>query len=109
MLKAINGNDESAYTATSSCRFLAKTSVSAVNTGTGIKLSWTKITGAANYQICRRELVDGVWSAWKTITYATGTSYTDTSVQDGVTYSYIIRAKNSWALGAFTSTPGIKH
>ncbi len=109
MVKAINSWAESAYTATPSCRFLSKVAPSVSNASNGIKLSWSKVSCAANYQICRREIVDGEWSAWKTITHVTVTSYTDTTTKKGVTYSYIIRAKNSWALGAYGSTKSIKH
>ena len=63
------------------------------NTSTGIKVSWSKVTGATQYYVYRKTSSTS-WSKIKTITSGSTTSYTDTSVKAGETYTYTVRAHN---------------
>ncbi len=54
---------------------------------TSAKLSWTKVAGAAGYNIQKK--VDG---SWKTVKNTTSTSYTVTGLKANSTYSFRVRA-----------------
>ncbi|MBE6824492.1 MAG: hypothetical protein E7513_04000 [Ruminococcaceae bacterium] len=57
-----------------------------VNTYTGVKISWNKVAGASKYKVYVKTS-DG----WKTKGYTTSTSFTDTSVKGGKSYTYTVR------------------
>ena len=61
---------------------------SAVASGTGIKVTWSAVTGATGYRLYRK----GGGSGWKALKDVSGTSYTDTSAKAGTTYTYTARA-----------------
>ena len=56
----------------------------------GLKVSWEKVEGAAKYKIYGKK--DGKWKALGT---STKTSFTDTDVTSGKTYSYRVRAMDA--------------
>ena len=67
------------------------------NTKQGVVINWTEVSGAQTYQISRRT-ADG---KWKNLSRkATGTSYTDNTAQNGVTYYYTVRALNGSVISA---------
>ena len=82
---------------------LPRPTVTATNVAsTGkIKLSWTKIEGAAKYQIVRS--LDK--TNWEHLDYTTGTSVTNTKTEAGKTYYYKVRAihSNSAATSAYSA------
>lgn len=57
------------------------------NTAGGVKLSWSRFTGASKYRIYYR--AGGVWTR---LAQVSGTSYTDTAIKDGQTRVYTVRA-----------------
>lgn len=58
-----------------------------------MKLTWTKVSGAAGYEIYRSTAKDGKYSKIKTITKGSTKTYTDKSkISSGKTYYYKIRA-----------------
>ena len=61
---------------------------SASNVTGGVKFKWKAVTGAESY-IVYRKTGSGSWSKIGT---STSTSYTDTSVKSGKSYSYSVRA-----------------
>ncbi|MES2527358.1 MAG: fibronectin type III domain-containing protein [Bdellovibrionota bacterium] len=70
----------------------APTTLVATSTGAGTaSLTWTAATGAASYNIYRGTAT-GVYT--QIATGITGTSYPDTTVTDGTTYYYAVRAYN---------------
>ena len=73
---------------------LSKPSVTSFSwKGTGLKISWKKVSGATGYQIQRWE--DGQWSVWKTA--GSGTlSVTDKTLKKGKVYQYRIRAYRTY-------------
>ena len=55
------------------------------NTSSGVEVNWKEVANAENYRVGRR----AENGKWKVLTNsATGSSYTDTTAEDGVTYYY---------------------
>ena len=69
---------------------LATPQVSVSKSGSGLKVSWKPITGAVKYRVFRKAPGDTKWRTLKDVA-STTTSYTDTNVKNGVTYTYTVR------------------
>jgi hypothetical protein len=65
-----------------------------------VKLSWQFQSGITNYQIFRKVKTDNNWGAALATLTASDTSYTDNSVQVGISYEYLI-AKNAGSYNAY--------
>jgi beta-N-acetylhexosaminidase len=71
------------------------------STTDSITFSWGKVTGASGYRVYKK--VSGKWTKLKTISGAGKTSYTDTELKAGKTYSYKVKAytesdgKTTWS------------
>ena len=80
-----------------------------VNVADGIAIAWNKVPGAAKYKI----VVKTATSGWKTIAYSTGSTYTWTGAESGVTYTFgivCVTADGKTVTSAFDSTgKTIKH
>ncbi|MCD8381870.1 MAG: hypothetical protein LUC30_02980 [Clostridiales bacterium] len=70
----------------------------------GIKVTWSKVTGAAGYFIYRKTSASGSWTRIATVSSGSTTVYLDTSVSSlsaGTTCYYTVRAfdstKNCWS------------
>ncbi len=59
------------------------------NNAKGVKLSWSKFSGASRYRVYYRS------NGWTRLATVSGTTYTDTSVKNGTTRVYTVRALNS--------------
>ena len=59
--------------------------------GSGIIVTWAKADGAVKYKVYRKTAGTG----WTGVATVTGTSWTDKTVQAGVTYAYTVKALNS--------------
>ncbi len=70
------------------------------NTTTGVKITWSKVSGAESYVVYRKS-GSGSYKAIKTVT---GTSYTDTTAKSGTKYTYTVKAKNIAGLGSYNKT-----
>ncbi len=72
-----------------------------------VALSWPSVTGAASYTVKRAFVGSGVYAPLAS--GLTGTSYTDTTAANGMTYDYVVTAVNSIGESAAspvaTSTP----
>lgn len=66
----------------------APKNISAVNTTAGIKLNWSKVSGAGRYRVFRK--ASGA-SSWSAVATTTALSYTDKNVKSSATYSYTVR------------------
>lgn len=64
----------------------------------GMTVTWTPVAGATKYNVYRKE-IDG--TAYSLIGTATGTSYTDTTAQSNVVYTYTVSAANDTGCGAY--------
>ena len=76
-----------------------------------VSLSWQAVAGATSYNIYRTA-ESGYESAAPSVTGITGTSYTDTGLNDGTTYYYQVVAVNSSGPSGFSpeahaTTPGV--
>lgn len=96
-IRAVDGSSKS-YKSDShfddNCKTITyKATLNVVNTtGTDIKISWNKVSGAKKYYVYRKK---GSAKKWSKIKTTTSTSYTDTSVKSGTTYKYMVKAINS--------------
>ena len=108
-VKAVNGKIKSSTKSTESLVCLKTTTIKASPKTNGIKLSWSKVTGAKQYKLYRSELQNGKWSSWATLTKvdASATSFVDETVKPGVVYKYSIKAVNGSSYGSRTSTSKI--
>lgn len=59
------------------------------NTGSAIKVTWTAVKGVSGYTVYRKA---GSATSWTNMGKVKGTSYTDTKVKAGTTYTYTVRA-----------------
>ena len=73
-------------------KYVAQPSINKVaNTVNGVAIAWNKVPGAAKYKI----VVKTATSGWKTIGYSTGSTFTWTGAESGVTYTFGIRCVTS--------------
>ncbi len=70
------------------------------NVNEGISVKWDAVSGATKYCIYRKVAGASAFSYYKTVK---NTSFVDTSVTNGKTYSYSIAAMNSTGSGAYHS------
>lgn len=107
-VRAVNGLCKSAYKASSALLYLAQPTVKISNTDTGIKVSWTKATGATGYRVYRSQYDEttATWSSWKNMGTAKSnkSSWVDKSVIDGITYKYTVRSVNGKVLSSYTAS-----
>jgi hypothetical protein len=91
----------------------AASGLTATTAGTGqISLSWTAGSGATSYNLYRAAESGYESAIAPVVTGITGTSYTDTGLNDGTTYYYQVVAVNSsgpsgFSAEAHATTPGV--
>ncbi len=110
-VRAINGDVKSAFCAAKSIKY-AITSLATptmtlkadVSTGQPV-VSWTKVNGAAQYEIFRS--TDG--SKFSIIRRTAALSYTDTTAAAGTTYYYQVRAISGDVKSAFCAPQSIQY
>lgn len=72
---------------------------SITSTPDGLKLEWGGVDGALNYYVYRK--VEGA-KTWKYVANVkNGTSFTDENVEDGVTYTYTVKAMCGFRMSAY--------
>ncbi len=62
------------------------------NVGGGVKITWTKVTGADGYYVYRKAPGETVWKKIATVKGNAKVTYKDTNVASGKTYAYQIKA-----------------
>ncbi|MBE6752464.1 MAG: hypothetical protein E7556_08065 [Ruminococcaceae bacterium] len=97
-VRACNGKTfKSEYKSSDKILYLARPTVKLANNESGVEVSWNKVTGAKGYIVYRAEFNDETqkYSSWKNYGEVTGNvfEWTDTSVVQGATYKYTVRAK----------------
>lgn len=103
---AVDAEDNELETVSSeSVMRLNPTTVTLNNTASAINISWTSNSKAQAFRISRSQYENGNWSQWTTITDATGTTFSDTTVEDGVNYRYMVQAVNGTYTGAESNIP----
>ena len=87
-----SGNILGTYSAVKTGAHLKAPTISqTTNTAGGLKLTWTKVAGAAGYRILRKAPGETAFTAYATTT-TTGVTWTDTGVTAGNAYAYQVRA-----------------
>lgn len=66
---------------------------------TGVKVTWTKSSGATKYNIYRKLPSDSAWSHAGFV--GDVDSFTDTTVESGKTYLYSVRARNTATVSSY--------
>ena len=86
--------DGSAYTSDyrsgKSVKYVAAPKLTLSSTSKGVSIKWNSVAGASKYRVYYKSGSD-----WKKLTDTTGTSFVDTDVRNGKTYTYTIRAMDS--------------
>lgn len=113
-VRAVYGNYTSYYnTKGVSVKYIASPAVKVANASTGVKVSWSKISGAKSYTVYRKTTSAKSWTKLAT---TTSTSYTDKKAKSGTTYVYTVKATDGkvnsgyntsgWKI-KFLSAPGV--
>lgn len=85
-------------------RYYSIPELSAVsNTASGIKVTWQKVSGAAQYRVYRKS-GSGSWGRIKDVT---STSYTDTTAKSGQSYTYTVRVLYNGTTASGYDTTGL--
>ncbi|MCD8383081.1 MAG: hypothetical protein LUC30_09285, partial [Clostridiales bacterium] len=79
-VRAVSDNDISSYVTNKSIIRLSQPEITLANTATGVKISWSKVTGATSYRVYRKT-VGGSWQNLASVSSNT-LSYTDTAVAE---------------------------
>ena len=91
---------------------LATPTVKAVNTKTGVKVEWNKISNAQSYIIYRSTYNASTkkWSKWSAIkNYESSNQYLDKKATLGTIYRYTVRAVNGNVLSKYKSSDNIRY
>ena len=82
--------NEKGVTAKAQLKIPAMKTASAVN-GKDLKITWGKVNGAEGYAVFRKT-ANSTWKRIKTIKSAATRTYTDTKVDPGISYTYMVKA-----------------
>ena len=106
-VRAYAGSAQSTYDGSKTIKFLLQPSPVLSNAAAGVKVSWSKINGAANYAVYRKTASTN-WTRIATLS-STAASYTDTSIRNnsGTTYYYTVRAISGSAMSTYKTTCSI--
>ena len=86
--------DGSAYTSDyrsgKSIKYVAAPKLTLANTSSGVSIKWNTVAGASKYRVYYKS-----GNSWIKLTDLTGSSFVDTHVENGKTYTYTIRAMDA--------------
>lgn len=110
-VRACNGSFKSNYKASANLLYLAQPTVKIANNANGVKISWSKVSGAKGYTVYRSEFINGAWSSWKNMGTAKSnkTSWIDKSVVSGTQYKYTTRTINGNFKSSYKATSGLMY
>ncbi len=74
----------------------------ASNVSTGVRVTWSRSSGAAGYYVYRKST--GNWQRVAVIRNSATTSYTDTTAVSGTDYRYTVRAVSGSVLSGYSSS-----
>lgn len=82
---------------------------SLTNTSSGIKIKWSKVSGADGYQIYRKSS-SGSYKKIKTVTSGSTVSYTDTAVKskNGTAYTYAVKAYSGSSTSSYKGVKTVR-
>ena len=89
--------------------FLAQPTVKIANNAKGVKVAWSKVSGATGYTVYRSEYKKGEWTKWASrgTAKANNSSWVDTKVTSGVQYKYTVRAINGKYKSTYVSSSAL--
>ena len=101
-VKGYDGEEYTPYNQTGITReFLTSAKISGITSYLGgPKVSWSKVSGAAKYEVYRKTKS----SSWKKIDTTSSTSYQDTSAKKGTKYYYAIRSVDGSSKSYYSSS-----
>ena len=109
-IRAINGTGYSAFdtSKTDTIQPITAPTAKVVNKSGGVQVSWNNVANATNYGVYRKTTGS---NSWVLVGTTAGTSFTDTGVIRGKTYTYSIRAINGTGYSAYDGSKcaSIKH
>ena len=108
-VRTVKNKLASGYKGTSGLVYLSQPTVNIANASTGVKVSWSKVSGATGYTVYRSELSNGKWSSWKNMGTAKSdkSSWVDKSAKSGTQYKYTVRAVNGGSKSTYKATSGL--
>ena len=109
VVRAINGGTIGKFCASKSIKCTAALGVPTMTLKLGSNskpvISWTKVTGAAQYEVYRS--LTGKANSYSIVRRTAGLIFTDTSTAEGKTYYYVVRAINGGATGKFCASRSV--
>ena len=111
-VKAFKGGKSTATYNKISCTFAATpATVTAANSGDGVKVSWSAVAKASNYRVYKRVVnADGTKTAWEYLVKSTtAKSYADSNVANDVKYEYMVRANVGGTYSADSAIASVYH
>lgn len=105
VVKAVKSSYSSAGSSAKSIRRLTTVTPTAKKSGSTIKVSWKKVTGAKHYAVYRR--LSGS-STWTKIATTKTLSYTDKTAKKGKYYEYSVRGVEGSSYGAHNASKKVK-
>lgn len=114
MVRIYKGTDQSLGKSSEPIMRIAFTNLSAAKITGGIKLTWKANVCAESYLVYRRVVIDAtnkVYGEWEQILEAGSDvlTYTDTTVEKGVTYQYSARAVNGTNIGGHRASSAVTY
>ncbi len=107
IVKAVKGSVSSASSSAKSIYHLADPTLKIPSsTKSGVKLTWTKVTGAEGYMVYRKT-GSGSYTKIKTEKGVSNLSYTDASAKKGKKYTYKIKAYKNSTCSAYSNAKAI--
>ena len=113
-IKAYKGSSYSGYNKTGWVGVILKTpTVKSANSSNGIKVTWSKVSGANGYTVYSSQYNEstGKWSGWqKRGTAASSKSaWVDKTVKSGTTYRYTVKAVNGLCSSSYKASASLKY
>ena len=82
-------------------KFLALTKLTGVkNVGGGVKIEWSKVTGAGGYYVYRKTANSG-WTKIGTVKNGSTLTFTDKTAKNGTKYTYTVKAYSGSYYGSY--------
>lgn len=102
-ITAVIGSTAGSYNTLSCCYLSTPKLKSAQNYPTGVKITWSKVSGAQGYRIYKKDS-SGAWTLIGKTDNNTSFTFTDTSVKSGKSYTYTVVAYKGKTSGSFVKS-----
>ncbi|MBE6748469.1 MAG: hypothetical protein E7557_04470 [Ruminococcaceae bacterium] len=111
-IRAYKGSTLSSYNTKGWVGVILKTpTVKIANYETGIKVTWSKVSGAGGYTVYSSQYnaSTGKWSSWKNrgTAAASKSAWVDKTVSSGTTYRYTVKAVNGLCKGSYKASASL--